>query len=280
MIIGIAGKKQTGKDTVAKIIQYLTTKVKHSYEFEDFINPKVNYPIGNPDDIMFKNMGSDWEIRKFADKLKDIVCLLTGCTREELEDENFKTKSLPKEWKHDFGDMTYRFALQHIGTELFRRKFHPNTWVNATMSDYKDGYHIGDGKYVTKDVFINNQACINTCNHLNISMDELLANNVGSNWIISDVRFPNEVKAIKNKDGIVIKVQRKLYHWKRKDGSHFYTTTPFVEHEKGLQSIKDVHDSETALNDFDGYDYIINNNGSIKQLIYKVKKILIIENIL
>ena len=30
------------------------------------------------------------EIKKFADKLKDIVCLLIGCTREQLEDQEFK----------------------------------------------------------------------------------------------------------------------------------------------------------------------------------------------
>ena len=53
-IIGISGKKTVGKNTIAKIINQLTN--------------------------------NKYEEKCFADKLKDIVCLLIGCTREQLED--------------------------------------------------------------------------------------------------------------------------------------------------------------------------------------------------
>ena len=41
---------------------------------------------------------SNYQIKKFADKLKDIACLLIGCTREQLEDREFKEKELGEEW--------------------------------------------------------------------------------------------------------------------------------------------------------------------------------------
>ena len=40
----------------------------------------------------------NWKIVKFADKLKDIVCLLIGCTRQQLECREFKEKELGEEW--------------------------------------------------------------------------------------------------------------------------------------------------------------------------------------
>ena len=63
MIIGISGKALSGKDTVANIIQWLILKEE-----------------------------------KDADKLKDMVCLLLGCTREQLEDPKFKESTLGEEW--------------------------------------------------------------------------------------------------------------------------------------------------------------------------------------
>jgi hypothetical protein len=84
MILGISGKIGSGKDTVGKIIQYLThTTVKeHNLTYDEFIN------------LGFEEDAFDWKIKKFADKLKDIVCLLIGCTREILESQEYKSMSL------------------------------------------------------------------------------------------------------------------------------------------------------------------------------------------
>ena len=65
------------------------------------------------------------------------------------------------------------------------------------------------------------------------------------NWIITDTRFPNEAQAIKSKGGIVVKVTR-----------------------PGEQ--QGTHPSEIALDDWD-FDVVIENNGSIEDLIEKVK---------
>jgi hypothetical protein len=92
MIIGISGKKQHGKDTVAQIIQYLTQKKDTCFsDYGEYLSWKKN-PKEYPESLFF------WQIHKFADKLKDCVCLLIGCTREQLEDEEFKNTPLSSEW--------------------------------------------------------------------------------------------------------------------------------------------------------------------------------------
>ena len=82
MLIGVSGKINSGKDTVGQIIQYLTNKSNA-------------YPFDLKSDYSYK---SEWQIKKFADKLKDMVCILLGCTREQLEDRGFKEQELGEEW--------------------------------------------------------------------------------------------------------------------------------------------------------------------------------------
>jgi hypothetical protein len=104
MIIGVSGKLQSGKDTVAKIIQYLCdpTVNKTIYSFENW----NKLDVGNEGHI-------NWKIVRFADKLKDIVCLLTSCTREQLEDNEFKNSKLPIQWiRYGYAD---GFIKKYIG---------------------------------------------------------------------------------------------------------------------------------------------------------------------
>ena len=246
-LIGISGKAGAGKDLVGVIIQYLvyTEGIINMEYWEKF---KSNTPFNQ---IVF----SKYVIKKFADKLKTLVCLLIGCTRQQLEDRNFKEKELGEEWgvwkvirqdgtqfgrissnKKDaeftlsicsfsncqvvFEKMTPRKMLQLIGTDLFRNQLHPNTWVNASFANY-----------------LNNA------------------------WIFTDVRFPNELEAIKKHNGITIRINRGLVE----------RTGKLIQEPE--------HISETAL-DNAKFDYIIENNGTIEELIEQVKKILIKEEII
>ncbi len=231
-LIGISGKAGAGKDLVGVIIQYLvhTTGIINMEYWEDFKNKSTF------NQIVF----SQYVIKKFADKLKTIVCLLIGCTREQLEDREFKEKELGEEWwyykgrnnslipynqtsKRSTEDLikpTPRLLLQLIGTDLFRNQLHPNTWVNASFANY-----------------LNNA------------------------WIFTDVRFPNELEAIKKRKGITIRVNRGL-----------------VER-TGKMIQGPEHISETALDNAE-FDYVIENNGTIEELIEQVKKILIKEEII
>jgi len=250
MIIGISARKKSGKDLVGHIIQYFTavkSTQKPLFDYPECLEVINNYPKYK--DWLNQN---GWEIKKFADKLKDIVCLLIGCTKEQLEDEEFKNSELEEEWqwgRYTCLKITPRRMLQYLGTNLLRDQFHPNTWVNATMADYKPV-----GKNINIDRFL--KTTIGNGLKANIKLHPILNDRYFPNWIITDVRFPNEIKAIKETGGIIIRVER--------------------------SSIKqdDNHLSETALDDYDNFDYIIKNDDSIESLIIKVKEILIKEKIL
>ena len=75
------------------------------------------------------------------------------------------------------------------------------------------------------------------------------------NWIITDTRFPNEAQAIKDKGGIVIRVDR-----------------------SGVKPIND-HPSEVGLDSWN-FDYKIANVSDLKALTGTVEMILVKENIL
>ncbi|MGI9161018.1 MAG: hypothetical protein ACR2K1_14825, partial [Saprospiraceae bacterium] len=75
------------------------------------------------------------------------------------------------DWKNGLApglDMTRREALQKIGTECLRDNLHNDVWVRALFADLEPG----------------------------------------RNYIISDVRFPNEAKAILDAGGKVVRVVR------------------------------------------------------------------------
>lgn len=292
MIIGVSGKIASGKDLVGKIIQFLTSDDIDMVNFlkEEPYNALHNWS-GN-----FNNLG-EWKIKKFADKLKDIVCILIGCTREQLEDKEFKEKELGEEWwkyqvwkggtfTQDFKEsylpfltteihvilenwenyelvkLTPRLLLQLIGTECGRNIIHPNIWVNSLMNEYKE-------KITTEsfyDIKANNYTGITNKSKNNFP-----------NWIITDLRFPNELKAIKDKKGITIRVTRDLP----------CTVCKLTKQEKRGSICNDItcpnqfeHKSETALDHITNWDYIINNDSTIEDLIEKVKEILIKEQII
>lgn len=71
----------------------------------------------------------------------------------------------------------------------------------------------------------------------------------GDNWLISDVRFKSEAKGIKDLDGIIVRVNR--------EGA-------------GAGN----HISEVDLDDYQ-FDYVIDNNGSMEDLLFKVKEFCI-----
>jgi len=119
MIIGISARKKSGKDLVGHIIQYFTavkSTQKPLFDYPECLEVINNYPKYK--DWLNQN---GWEIKKFADKLKDIVCLLIGCTKEQLEDEEFKNSELEEEWqwgRYTCLKITPRRMLQYLGRNL------------------------------------------------------------------------------------------------------------------------------------------------------------------
>ncbi len=170
-----------------------------------------------------------WEVKKFAGKLKDVAEMLSGVPKVRFEDQDFKQRDMGPEW-----GMTYREFLQKIGTEAMRNGLHENVWVNALFSEYQA-----------------NTIAIGT-SEFDITEEDQLPY-----WIITDTRFPNELQAVKERNGITIKVVR--------------NTT---------NTIGATHASETALDDYTEWDYVVDNNGSIEDLKIQVMAILSTEDLL
>jgi hypothetical protein len=243
MIIGINGKIGAGKDTVGSIIQYLTAADTGEFCLNRIHSGKSIEGHHN----------SIWEIKKFAGKLKQIASLLTGIPVEKFEDQEFKKAYLEEQWGtvrsnpmnaipifEDVGFnelMSIREFLQKLGTEAIRDGLHPNAWVNALFADYK----AGDPEY---DAFY-------------------------PNWIITDMRFPNELEAVEEREGITIRVVRGCSEC---GGIGYHKMSCSKQYEK-------QHPSETAIDDAK-FDYEIINDGSMEDLIEKVRQILITEKII
>ena len=293
-LIGISGKVGSGKDTVGKILQYLSAGDELSKTTPNLIADwEYDWYAGT-------KMGN-YQIKKFADKLKDIVCLLIGCTREQLEDREFKEKELGEEWwyqqyvnklsghyemvpykqkppSHVYNDdskgalvkLTPRKLLQLLGTEWGRGIIHPNIWVNALFADYTSNFI--PCKEWRKDRENINCLC-GGVNAMGENKGITYCESKGNppNWIITDVRFPNEVKAIEDRGGIVIRI----------DDSNMKIGN--IHDEVGITtkgawraaSVGFKHPSETALDDYN-FKHVIENDGSIEDLIEKVKQLNLI----
>lgn len=190
MIIGVSGKKQSGKSTSGNFI-YSLMMVESGVSSKAWINWKGQIEISDLcGDANYKGVfdpcsrsTTDWNIQKafqildpvikiynFADILKQNICMdILGMTYNQCygSDED-KNELTDLEW--DGKKLTARDAMQLIGTDLFR-KLKTNVWAEATLKKIdKEKPHIA---------------------------------------IITDCRFPNEVDAIKQYSGVVIRLTRK-----------------------------------------------------------------------
>jgi hypothetical protein len=255
MIIGIAGRMGSGKDTVGSIIQYLTLG-------EEFAKTNADIVADMEHDWYCANK-SKFQIKKFAGKLKQVASLITGVPVEMWEDQEFKQGRMPYGW-----GMTYRELIQKLGTEAMRDGLHKDVWVNALFSDY----HPTTNK-TTDELFME---------QFLTGKSEVTYNY--PSWCITDMRFPNEMKAVKERKGVTIRVVRYPKTLEQSRGPKNVETIPFdpTNHKhmslwKG--DISRMHASETALDDAE-FDYEIINDGTIEDLIEKVREILINEKLL
>ena len=293
-ILSLSGKAGSGKDLVAKIIQYLTGQPFHQGKL--ILPPTIeNYVTGTCewDRASFVEQLSPFKVRKFAYKVKQIATILTGVPIENWEDQEFKKQEMPPEWDvfkqvsenepdgNSVRDgylkvpMTYREFLQKLGTEAIRNGLHVNTWCNALMSEYK------------------------ALNLLHCISSEGLIPPVFPNWIISDMRFPNEYETVKEKGGICIRIERDNFKysevtvqdadykvWEDSIGNKMcFRTESYSKQEsfdkfsyeqlsKGRNYGKGLHSSETSL-DMVKFDYYLCNSGTIEDLIEEVRKMLV-----
>jgi hypothetical protein len=193
MIIGVSGRKQSGKSTVGNLVYSffmsqldMSEKIFLSESGEiiitDLYGEKAYEGIFDPhntasnDFLMskaFTSLNKSIKIYNFADTLKKDICInILGLDYNQCygsdEEKNQKTHLVL-----DNKNLSAREVMQFIGTDIFRSMY-TNVWVDATLK-----------KIIKEDIPV---------------------------AIVTDCRFPNEVEAIKENGGKVIRLTRDPFH--------------------------------------------------------------------
>lgn len=184
MIIGVSGKKRSGKDTVANHLE-----TKYGFTKMAFASP-IKWAA---EDIFGFNE------RQLYGDLKEVEDSLWG--------------------------FTPRWAMQMIGTDLFRDHIAKDIWIRRLKQRIRESPH--------------------------------------TRIVVSDVRFLNEVQAIKDMGGQVVKINRPSVEkdtvwWKKWLAQHI----PYIHTLFGPQ----YHQSELNLEDYNEWDYELKNDKDLPTL--------------
>jgi len=179
----------------------------------------------------------------FASSLKDAVAQVFGWNRTMLEG---RTKQA-REWREQVDPwwaarlkmphLTPRWVLQYWGTEVCRKAFHDDIWIAALE------------------------------NKLRNSEDDV---------VISDCRFPNEIKSIRKTGGMVIRVVRgaepEWYDAAVSANRGPNGNVSWALSRAKLERLK-VHASETSWVGTK-FDHVLDNNGTLDHLYQQVKHLV------
>lgn len=178
----------------------------------------------------------------FANTLKDAVAAVFGWDRVLLEG---RTKEA-REWREqvdqwwadrlDIPDLTPRWILQRWGTEVCRKGFHDDIWIASVENKMRK----------TTD-----------------------------NIVISDVRFPNEIKAIHNAGGLVVRIKRGPEPEWYQDAANMNagrSNMSWLMSKTRMEQLG-IHASETAWVGGE-IDHVVSNDGSIDDLFTQIRNLL------
>ena len=174
----------------------------------------------------------------FANSLKDAVSQVFGWDRTMLEGRTKQAREWREQkdewWSNRLGiDITPRWVLQYWGTEVCRKGFHDDIWIAALE------------------------------NKLRNSTDDI---------VISDCRFPNEIKSIKAAGGIVVRVKRGSEPEWYNDAINMNDGKTNMSWLLSSERIKKlgIHASETAWVGTD-FDAVLTNDTTFEDLYDQVK---------
>ena len=173
----------------------------------------------------------------FANSVKDSCAAVFGWDRAMIEGDTSESRAWREKpdqwWSEKFGkEFSPRLALQLMGTEAGRDIFHPDLWVHTVM-----------------------RRCENA---------------PWNNYVIADVRFPNEINAIVKSGGKVIRVRRgedpEWYSLARE--CNLYNKQDIMRN-----AYPEVHYSEWAWIG-SHYDVVMDNNCTLDELKVRVDNLL------
>jgi hypothetical protein len=179
----------------------------------------------------------------FANTLKDAVAAVFGWDRTLLEGRTKEAREWREQvdpwWSKRLGmpELTPRWVLQYWGTEVCRKGFHDDIWIASVENKMRK---------------------------------------TGDNIVISDVRFPNEIAAIHNAGGIVIRIKRgpepKWYDAAVSANRGPNGNATWSLSRQKLEKLK-IHASETAWVGGD-IDHTIFNDSTIDELFSQIRNLV------
>jgi hypothetical protein len=234
IILGISGRKQSGKSTTGNFIysvymsnmgiadnvyinesgQIMVSDLLGDKNYAGIFDPTYT---NNNDFVVkqvFDRLSANIRLYNFADVLKQDICMnLLNLTYDQCYGSD-EDKNQLTDIKINGTYASARDILQYIGTDVFRN-MKPNVWVDATIERIKK-----DKPKIA---------------------------------LITDCRFPNEIEAIKNNGGKVLRLTRDPHH--------------------------STHESESILDmlryDWNNFDFILDNKDmSLFDQISHIKDIL------
>ena len=195
---------------------------------------------GTVADHLVKN---DYKKISFADKLKDGVSTIFSWDRAMLEGDTKESRAWREQpdvfWTKELGkDITPRLVLQLFGTDCMRNGFDDSIWVNLVKKE--------------------------------------ILENPDQNYVIPDVRFPNEIDVVKNLGGQVWQVRRgNLPDWWATAINVNQNWETRSENHSMKVIFPEVHQSEWRwVDDDDKFDRIIENNDTLDKLIEHITSVI------
>lgn len=172
----------------------------------------------------------------FANTLKDAVSAVFCWDRDLIEGRTKEAREWREQrdewWSNRLGiDITPRMILQQWGTNVLRNHFHDDIWI-ASLE-----------------------------NKIRTSKD---------NIVISDCRFPNEIKALRNQGGKIVRIKRGI-------DPHWYSIAESANRgdtkARAWLESEGIHASEYSWAGT-AFDYEIDNKGSIEELYNQVRSLV------
>lgn len=184
----------------------------------------------------------DFRRMSFAGPLKDAVSSIFGWDRKMLEGRTAYDRKIREHvdawWANRLGipHLTPRWVLQNWGTDVLRNYFHQDIWI--------------------------------------ASLENKLRNN-DRDVVVTDARFPNEMKSIKSVGGYIVRIKRGNEPTWIDDArivNHGSTHPNFAESLAKLTDLG-IHYSERNWID-EPVDFTIENNGNIDELFEKIENLI------
>lgn len=182
----------------------------------------------------------------FADCLKDAVASIFCWPRDLLEGETPESRKWREEvdewWakRLDIPHFTPRFALQNFGTNVMRKQFSRDIWIMNVERRLLNMLNQGETKVV-----------------------------------LTDCRFPNEIRLARGLGGKVIRVKRGPDpEWY--DLAHAANSDTFLHAPEAYKAMQDIpiHESEWAWIG-QHFDRVIENNGTLEDLYNEARALLL-----